>query len=209
MKTLLILLCKHHNQVNDGDANKYIFTFLASLSVALIVIIINYRLESNKLKKQKKEKLRNEIYVLCEKIIRYALHSSQRELAAKYFYSMHKADKDEDFDKINYFKYLSDAESSALSCTLCRADLIAKIGELENCRMNPNEIKEIKEAMISCDNTIIKRADGVFTKEMDKNEIAKIYKHEMDGLPDYVRNNSCGKHLIKIQKIMYPNIGKV
>ncbi len=141
---LMIILCGCAQSIDDNK--KYFIAFISSLTVALILVLVNNIWDKHKRRKAIVERLLNEIYVLCEKIMRYALHANQRALSAKYFYAMHKADRDENFDQTNYSKYLSDAESSALAYTLSQADLIGKIGELENYWNSPKEIKEIKEA---------------------------------------------------------------
>ncbi len=192
---------------NKPNQNKYEIycLFLASLSVALILFYLNILKDEKKRKKEKIEKLRGEIYFLCEKVIAYAVHSSQRALEARYYYSMHKANRDEDFDKGNYMKYLNDSENSSLLVTINKAELISKLIELESFYDNINEMNRIKELMYKTGNNLVKTYGGVFNPSMVESEIENKRDIEMARVESYVRNDSMGKNIIEIQKIINPS----
>lgn len=203
-----IIICTNCLGLSD-DNEKYVITFIASLSVALIIFFANVFWDRAKRKKETREKLRREIFLICEKLIRYAIHASQRALEAKYFYSMHKADRDEDFDKVNYSKYLNDCESSSLATTLYHAELVSKIMELENIWNNDVEIKNIKHLMFEEGYTIIKTFDGIFNEKMSKEQIEAIRNSEMSSIEIYVTNKSIGKNIVEIQNIIYPKARRI
>jgi hypothetical protein len=193
---------------NEGSTNVWIYAFFGSIVVALMVYYLNRRYDRKKRQEEIIKSLRSDIFTISEKMIRYALHSSQRQLASKLYYSLYKlnANNDAEIDKANYFKYLADAESSSLNMVILTADLIDKLGQLGIYWENPSEIKEIMETMLKENNSFIKRADGVFNEKMTKEEIESVYKKEMIKLEDYTKTETMGKDLITIQKLMYPNL---
>lgn len=205
---ILFILC-HHNKP-DYDFLKLFLTFAGSLSIALTIYYLNRSSDKNKQKVEKIHFLKSEIFVICEKILRYAIHSSQRELAVKKEYAINQVDKSKiDFLDVHYAKNLSDAEDSALKVVIFRADLIQKIAELELFAHTKEEItliSELKNRMKKESLDILKRFDGCFVGLKTVEEIEIKYKEELTGIYDYTFNKSTGKFLIEIQELIYPTM---
>jgi hypothetical protein len=196
-----ILICQN-TSLTSNDSIKYIITFIASLTVALIIFFSTIIKDRLKAKRETRERLRREIYFICEKLLSHAIYASKRALETRYYYSMHKIAKDEDFDKSNYSKYLNDAESAILSASLCQVELKSKIKELEY--LNGKDIKDIGKLVSEDGEQLIKRYDGFFNKNMTKDEIQNNRDVEMKKIVNYTKEISIGKNLVEIQKLIYP-----
>jgi len=198
------IICKCFSE-ESNEINKYIITFIASLSVALIIFFANVLWDKRKRNKETKERLRREIFLLIEKIITSAIHAGKAALEARYYYAMHKIDKDEDFDKSNYSKYINDCESSNLNALMYRTELISKIMELETHWDNAEDIKKIKSLLEKEGNSLINNHSGIYNETMNKDQIEQIRDSRRQSIENYVKNESIGKNIIEIQHVLYPN----
>lgn len=187
------------------DTSKIILSSILTLTVGLTLYIIKTIYDQYKRKIEMRETICSEIYFICEKILRYAVHSSSRSLVAKYYYTMHKIEQDEDFDKLSHMKYLNDAENSSFSLVLNEGELISKIAQLEIYWKNSNEIKKIKELANKDGDNILMKHDGVFNKKMNRFQTLLVYTRRMNEIQNFVTTISRGKYIIEIQNIVYPN----
>lgn len=200
----LTLICQNNVSTLD-ESTKYIITFVSSLVVAFSIFFSTIYKDKRKAKEEATERLRREIYFLCEKLLSHAIYASKRALEARYYYAMHKIDRDEDFDKSNYSKYHNDSENAILSADLCTVELKSKVKELEFLSGPTNELKQIDSLLYEAGHPPINRYDGIFSGEMTKDNIQRIRDTEMRKIVSYTREVSVGKNLVAVQKIIYPN----
>jgi len=196
-------MCTISSFFTENINSLFLGWFLGLLSPMLFLILNNWIANRNK-KQEIRRILRNDIFLICDKLIRYAVHCNQRALTAKYYYAMHKVQNDEEFDKALYLKYVNDSETSQLSFTLLKADLLCKVGELKIYWTKRKDTFEIEKLLKEENYDIIKKFDGVFTEEMTINEIEKVYKKELGRVEEYVTSHSNGKNLTWIRNYMHP-----
>lgn len=190
------------------DTQKIVLPFIGSIFGTLLTIFINNRINKSNKNALKVERVRLEMYTIIEEVFLYAFHSMARELAGRYRYAFHKIKPDEDFDRLNYLKYINDSELYSVKFDEARVKLFMKFGELQEIWNNPWEISEIRRLINSEAPTIIKKYDNVFTASMDEIRIEFVYKEELDKIVPHMLFDSYGKNLITIQSILLPLLTK-
>lgn len=187
------------------DVTKIILGFIGSIILTLFGFFLNWWNERRLRKKERKKQLANEIFNLCERILRYAIHCSQLSLTAKYYFALYQIDK-HDFDASNYATHFKDAEASRLKIVELITELSSKINDLYEYWGNTDEIQAIENELKAECLEIIKTHNGLFNEGMTKELIERIYLVESKKIADYVFKESCGKHLLIVQKIVCPRV---
>lgn len=191
--------------MNDGT--KLTLAFISSFVLSMIVIIINAQISNCKKKREFKESLRNEVFMLCEKILLYAYRANYFSLRSIVHYKYIEEGLRLEIEKSNYLKYKSDSEDCGLQRNLLEAELLFKIGQMED-YWSSWEYREIKKLALKRDVMMILHYENVFKGIRKEEEIDAVFAKQIEAIHDYLYKKSDGKNLLKIQETLYPAIIK-
>ena len=185
--------------------SKLILSGIVSLSVSVIVVVVSRLWDKHKNEKEKVNRLKGEIYALCDKIIQYAYHANSRVLAGRQRYALYIEKLDPEMDRSTALKYFSEYENYSFQCQLLQTELAYKVNEIKAI-WNIWEYKEIKRLLLLKEVSIFNTYEGLFEGVRMESDINALYEKEISKLDKYLHEETFAKNLIKIQLIIDPEL---
>ena len=188
------------------DGTKIALGIIGSGCITVFAFFLNWVSAYFRRNAENKERLTNELFVLSERMLRYSIHANQRALNAEYHLALFEKDKDE-HDRSAHLMYLKDLENACLIVIESSVSLCEKLNDLDTYWSDDiYKLREIKKHLSADGADLIKSYRGIFDLCQASLQFNAIYDVHMARVQSYVYYESCGIHLLKLQKEICPNI---
>lgn len=202
----------------------YLWSGIGQFAVAMIVLYFTIDYDKKKRKTEKEdeqlktknlqiERLKNEIIIVCEKLVIYGIHYEYRTLYANYLEAILNIEPHDALYELDRSMFLQNheiTETSLHNFYLCKPDLLKCKHELLILWEPDNErdelIKQINVVMLS--NLNMNR--GKYTwknwKPEEKEELKEKYSNDAGNIQEVFFQSDLGKSISAILKLLSPEI---
>lgn len=195
---LLILPCSDNQSNNTAQWLQF-----AGIIVGIIVFIGNILWQKSIRDKDILERLNNEIFAACEKVIRTAYHSNISILSARYHYALYKLGEDTEHQERFYFKFYDEGQAANVQVKMYQIDLVKTIQDYREYG-RPKDYNEISR-LIKEKSEDYANPWACFTTKMSKEEIIKEYALQSGNISKFLFERTMCKNLRDIERIVHPD----
>ena len=196
-----IILWYHYHASNDNTAQ---WLQLASIVLTASIFLGNLFWQNHVRRRDILERLNNEIFASCEKIIRCAFECNSCTLAVRKHYILFKKGiEDKEHHEKFYFRFYDEAEKYKMKVKMYQIDLIKTVEDYK-LYGNSKDAKEISKLLQTKESSFKNDYDHVFNENMSPEDIYDKYHKLQSEISKFLHEQTICKNLRIIQKIVHP-----